>query len=86
LKKKSWGAGTTWCLSLSFKTNSRLPTQRVPRRTWLRSRDGIVVVNDQEITSPEQAVEFFQRLAEGGDITIKLKRRRRSRQIKLNIE
>jgi type II secretion system protein C len=65
---------------------SRVPPQIVLRKMGLRSRDVIVGVNDQEITSPEQAVEFFQTLAEGGDVTIKIKRRRRSRQIKLNIE
>jgi general secretion pathway protein C len=65
---------------------SKVPPQSVLRKIGLRSRDVIVGVNDQEITSPEQAVEFFQTLAEGGDVTIKIKRRRRSRQIKLSIE
>jgi general secretion pathway protein C len=65
---------------------SRVPPQSVLRKIGLRSRDVIVGVNDQEITSPEQAVEFFQTLAEGGDVTIKIKRWGRSRQIKLSIE
>jgi type II secretory pathway component PulC len=52
----------------------------------LRSRDVIVGVNDEDITSPDQATEFFRTLGEGGEVTIKLKRRRRTRQIKLNIE
>ena len=65
---------------------SRVQPRSVLRKIGLRSRDVIVGVNDQEITSPEQAVEFFQTLAEGGDVTIKIKRRRRSRQIKLSIE
>jgi general secretion pathway protein C len=65
---------------------SRIPPQSVLRKIGLRSRDVITGVNDQEITSPEQAAEFFQMLAEGGQNTIKIKRRRRNRQIKLSIE
>ena len=38
------------------------------------------------ITSPDQAPDFFKVLADGGEVTIKLKRRRRTRQIKLKIE
>jgi type II secretory pathway component PulC len=52
----------------------------------LRSRDVIVGIDDETITGPDQAADFFQRLAGGGEVTIKLKRRRRTRQIKLNIE
>jgi type II secretory pathway component PulC len=52
----------------------------------LRSRDVIVGVNDESITDPAQAADFFQTIAEGGEVTIKLKRRRRTRQIRLNIE
>ena len=48
--------------------------------------DVIVGIDGETITSPEQASDFFQKLAEGGEVTIKLKRRRRTRQIKLNIE
>jgi type II secretory pathway component PulC len=52
----------------------------------LRSRDVIVGIDDESITGPDQAADFFQRLGDGGEVTIKLKRRRRTRQIKLNIE
>jgi len=65
---------------------SRVPPQSVLRKIGLRNRDVIVGVNNQEITSPEQVVEFLQTLAEGGDVTIKIKRRHRNRQIKLSIE
>jgi len=65
---------------------SRVPPQSVLRKIGLRSRDVILGVNDQDITSPEQAVEFFETIAEGGDVTIKIKRRRRNRLIKLSIE
>jgi PDZ domain-containing secreted protein len=52
----------------------------------LSSRDVIVGVNDQNITSPDQAAEFLQTLAEGGEVTIRAKRRRRTRRIILNIK
>ena len=58
----------------------------VLRKMGLRSRDVIVGVNDESITDPAQAADFFQTIAEGGEVTIKLKRRRRTRQIRLNIE
>jgi type II secretion system protein C len=58
----------------------------VLRQMGLRSRDVIVGIDDETITSPDQASDFFKKLADGGEVTIKIKRRRRSRQIKLNIE
>jgi type II secretory pathway component PulC len=58
----------------------------VLRKMGLRSRDVIVGIDEETITSPDQAADFFKRLADGGEVTIKLKRRRRTRQIKLNIE
>ena len=58
----------------------------VLRKMGLRSRDVIVGIDDEIITSPNQASGFFKKLADGGEVTIKLKRRRRTRQIKLNIE
>jgi type II secretion system protein C len=58
----------------------------VLRKMGLRSRDVIVGIDDETITSPDQASDFFKKLADGGEVTIKLKRRRRTRQIKLNIE
>ena len=58
----------------------------VLRKMGLRSRDVIVGIDDEIITSPDQASDFFKKLADGGEVTIKLKRRRRTRQIKLNIE
>jgi type II secretion system protein C len=58
----------------------------VLRKMGLRSRDVIVGLDDETITSPDQASDFFKKLADGGEVTIKLKRRRRTREIKLNIE
>jgi PDZ domain-containing secreted protein len=43
-------------------------------------------VNDQEITSPDQDAEVFEKLAAGGEVTITIERRRRTRKISLNIE
>ena len=50
-------------------------------------RNGVVItdVNGETITGPDQAVMFFQTLKKGGDIAIKIKRRRRTIQIHLNI-
>jgi len=63
-----------------------IPRDSVLRKMGLRSRDVIVGVDEETVTSPDQASDFFRKLAEGGEVTIKLKRRRRTRQIKLNIE
>ena len=63
-----------------------IPRDSVLRKMGLRSRDVIVGIDDETITGPDQASDFFQRLAGGGEVTIKLKRRRRTRQIKLNIQ
>ncbi len=52
----------------------------------LRNRDVILGVNDLEITGPELAAEMFKTIAQGGEVTIKVKGRRRSRLIRLNIE
>jgi type II secretion system protein C len=65
---------------------TRIPRDSVLRKMGLRSRDVIVGIDDESITGPDQAVDFLQRLASGGEVTIKFKRRRRTRQVKLNIE
>jgi general secretion pathway protein C len=65
---------------------SRITPQNVLRKMGLRSRDVITAINDEAITGPEQAADFFERLSRGGEVTINLQRRRRNRQIKLNIE
>ena len=63
-----------------------IPRDSVLRKMGLRSRDVIVGIDDETITNPDQAADFLQRLASGGEITIKFKRRRRTRQVKLNIQ
>ena len=56
----------------------------------LVSKTDSVTINDQVITGPDQASEFFRMLAEGGEVSIQVRRsrgvRHRSRQINLNIE
>ena len=65
---------------------SNIPADSVLRKMGLRSRDVIVGVDDEDITSPDQAADFFQKLSAGDEVTIRVKRRRRTRQIKLSIE
>jgi len=71
--------------SSGFMIGSVTP-QNVLRKMGLRSRDVITAINDEAITGPEQAADFFERLSQGGEITINFQRRRRNRQIRLNIQ
>jgi type II secretion system protein C len=64
----------------------RIPPQNIFRKMGLRSRDVVVGVNGEDITGPDQAVDFFRTLGEGGEVTIQINRRHRTRQIRLNIE
>jgi type II secretion system protein C len=68
----------------------RLPSDSILVAMGLRTGDLITGVNDQEITSPEQAAEFFQTIKKGGDVTIKVGKGRgvriRGRLIHLKIE
>jgi len=72
-----------------FKINN-IANGSVLAKMGLRNGHIISGLNDQEITSPDQAAEFFQTLADGGDITIKVRKgkgvRKRSQFIRLNIE
>ena len=65
---------------------SRITPQNVLRKMGLRSRDAITAINDQAVAGPEQAADFFEKLSRGGEVTINLQRRRRNRQIRLNIQ
>jgi general secretion pathway protein C len=65
---------------------SNITADSILRKMMLRNRDVIVGVDDDEITSPDQAAGFFEKLAAGGNVTIKVKRRRRTREINLSIE
>ena len=69
---------------------SKIPRGSILTKMGLRNGYVVTQLNDQEITSPDQAAEFFSTLAEGGEVTIQVRRsrgvRRSSRQINLNIE
>jgi general secretion pathway protein C len=47
----------------------------------LRNGTSVTGVNGEDITSPDQAADFFHRLREGGDITIQTRKSRGSRDI-----
>jgi len=68
----------------------KLPANSILIAMGLRSGDLITGVNDQDITGPAQAAEFFQTLKQGGDVTIKVGKGRgvriRGRVIHLKIE
>ena len=68
----------------------KLPAESILLAMGLRTGDLITGVNDQAITGPEQAAEFFQTLKQGGDVTIKVGAGRgvriRGRVIHLKIE
>jgi len=69
---------------------SKIPRGSILTKMGLRNGYVVTQLNDQEITSPDQADEFFRTLAEGGEVTIQVRRsrgvRRRARQINLNIQ
>ena len=71
-------------------TIGKLPPESILIAMGLRSGDLIIGVNDQPISGPEQATEFFQKLKQGGDVTIKVGRGRgvriRGRVIHLKID
>jgi general secretion pathway protein C len=55
----------------------------------LRNGHIITGINGQEITTPDQAAKFFETIADGGDITIKVRKgiaSHRTKLIRLNIE
>jgi type II secretion system protein C len=54
-------------------------------RLRLRNGDVITGVNGEKISGPAEATRFFEQLAEGGDITLQVIRRRRPKLIHLNI-
>jgi len=71
-------------------TISSIPPESILRKMGLKSGNAIMAVNDEAITSPDQAAEFFQKLAEGGEMSIKARIgrgvRRRTRWFRLTIE
>jgi len=75
--------------SAGFKLTNIAPGS-ILAKMGLRNGHVVTGVDDEIITGPDQAAGFFQRLKEGGDINIKVRKsrgvRRRSRSIHLKIE
>ena len=71
-------------------TSCAYPKPGMLREMGLRNGYVVTQLNDQEITGPDQAAEFFKTLAEGGEVSIQVSRsrgtRRRPRQINLDIQ
>jgi type II secretion system protein C len=65
---------------------SNLSADSIFKKMGLSSWDVIVGINDQTITSPDQAADFLQTLAEADEVTIKARRRLRTRRIILSIQ
>jgi type II secretion system protein C len=65
---------------------TNIPPDSIFAKIGLRSGDVIKAINDESITGPEQAAAFLQKVREGGDVEIKISRRRRTMQLSLTIE
>jgi type II secretion system protein C len=62
-----------------------IPPDNILAKMGLRNREVIVGINDESIRDVDQAAEFLNTLADGGEVTIKVRRRARTRKIRLNI-
>ncbi len=67
-------------------TVAHLTPDTLLNKMGLQNGDVIQGVNGEAISSPEQAPYFFQVLAQGGVVEIKIKRHRRTRYISLTIQ
>lgn len=67
-------------------TITGLQPDAIYKKMGLQNGDVIESVNGEPITGPEEAVYFFQKIAEGGVVEIKIKRHRRNRYISLTIQ
>lgn len=67
-------------------TITDLKPDAIYQKMGLQNGDIIQGVNGEAVTGPEQVAFFFQRVAEGGVVEIKIKRRRRTRYISLTIQ
>jgi len=52
----------------------------------LRNGDVVQKINDQNISSPEQAIELYQGLMEGGEIALEIKRGQKSEKINYEVQ
>jgi general secretion pathway protein C len=55
-------------------------------RMGLRNGDIIKGVNQEAITSPDQAVDLYESLVDGGEVAIEIRRGRRNQQLRYEIE
>jgi type II secretion system protein C len=61
-----------------------VPDESILKKIGLRSHDKILALNDKSIEDESEAFEFFERIAGGEKVTIKFRRRNRTRRIELN--
>ena len=66
-----------------FKIGS-VPDKSILKKIGLRSHDKILALNGKSIKGENGAFEFFEQIAEGKKVTIKYRRRNRTRRIELN--
>ncbi|MFO7555477.1 MAG: PDZ domain-containing protein [Desulfobacterales bacterium] len=66
-----------------FKISS-VPDKSVLKKIGLRSHDKILALNGKSIEGKNGAFEFFEKISEGKKVTIKYRRRNRTRRIELN--
>jgi len=66
-----------------FKIGS-VSNESILKKIGLKSHDAILALNDKPIEDENEAFEFFEKIAEGETVTIKFRRRNRTRQIELN--
>ncbi len=52
----------------------------------LRNGDVIKGINGETISSPDQAIELYESLMEGGEVDVEIKRGRRSQNLRYEIE
>jgi type II secretory pathway component PulC len=66
-----------------FKIGS-IPDKSILKKIGLGSHDRILALNNKPIKGENGAFEFFEQIAEGKKVTIKYRRRNRTRRIELN--
>jgi general secretion pathway protein C len=65
---------------------TNIASESVLKKIGLENDDVISALNEEAVTGPEQAADFFQKIAEGGEFKITIERNRRLRFISLNIQ
>ena len=64
---------------------SNIPADGILSRLGLRDGDIIKRVDDTALAYPEQAADFLRRVSEGGRLTLTVSKRRRTRQIVIDV-